>query len=51
MVQLHWGGGSPDFLSPSEMEELYGYITDNFQIDNNAEAGVELDPRETPLSM
>lgn len=47
VVQLHWGGGSPDFLSPSEMEELYGYITDNFQIDNNAEAGVELDPRET----
>lgn len=47
VVQLHWGGGSPDFLSPSEMKELYGYITDNFQIDNNAEAGVELDPRET----
>jgi len=49
VVQLHWGGGSPDFLSPSEMKELYGYISDNFTIDNDAEAGVELDPRETTL--
>src|SRR4030065_1172035 len=47
VVQLHWGGGSPDFLSPSDMKELYGFITDNFTIDNDAEAGVELDPRET----
>ncbi|MCC7203354.1 MAG: oxygen-independent coproporphyrinogen III oxidase [Nitrospirae bacterium] len=47
VVQLHWGGGSPDFLSPSEMEELYGYIKDNFTIAVGAEAGVELDPRET----
>ncbi len=47
VVQLHWGGGSPDFLSPSEMKELHGNINDNFTISDNAEAGVELDPRET----
>ena len=47
VVQLHWGGGSPDFLNPSEMAELYGYITDNFTIEKDAEIGVELDPRET----
>lgn len=49
VVQLHWGGGSPDFLSPSEMEELYGYIADHFTIAGDAEIGVELDPRETTL--
>lgn len=47
VVQLHWGGGSPDFLSPLEMETLYGHITGIFTIDSEAETGVELDPRET----
>ncbi len=49
VIQLHWGGGSPDFLSPSEMEVLYGCIADNFTIAKDAELGVELDPRETTL--
>ncbi|MBI5097572.1 MAG: oxygen-independent coproporphyrinogen III oxidase, partial [Nitrospirae bacterium] len=49
VVQLHWGGGSPDFLSPEEMETLYSDITDHFTIDEDAEIGVELDPRETTL--
>lgn len=49
VVQLQWGGGSPDFLSPSEMESLYGSITDNFTIASDAELGIELDPRETTL--
>ena len=49
VVQLHWGGGSPDFLSPAEMETLYGHITGNFTMDSEAETGVELDPRETTL--
>ena len=47
VVQLHWGGGSPDFLSPAEMETLYSDITSHFTIDQDAEIGVELDPRET----
>lgn len=47
VVQLHWGGGSPDFLRPSEMETLYSLITTYFTISDDAEVGVELDPRET----
>lgn len=47
VIQIHWGGGSPDFLSPAEMEALYSYITANFTIASDAEIGVELDPRET----
>ncbi|HAS17176.1 MAG: oxygen-independent coproporphyrinogen III oxidase [Nitrospirae bacterium RIFCSPLOW2_12_42_9] len=49
VVQFHWGGGSPDFLSPAEMETLYGHIASNFSIAKDAEIGVELDPRETTL--
>jgi len=49
VIQVQWGGGSPDFLSPEEMETLYGYITDNFKVADDAEVGVELDPRETTL--
>ena len=47
VVQIHWGGGSPDFLSPAEMERLYSYIGNYFTIAEDAEIGVELDPRET----
>lgn len=47
VVQIHWGGGSPDFLSPDEIEELYGYISKHFTISQHAEIGIELDPRET----
>lgn len=47
VVQLHWGGGSPDFLCASEMEMLYSWITSHFNISEDAEIGVELDPRET----
>ncbi|MBI4715242.1 MAG: oxygen-independent coproporphyrinogen III oxidase [Nitrospirae bacterium] len=47
VVQIHWGGGSPDFLSPDEMETLYRIITNHFTVAEDAEIGVELDPRET----
>jgi oxygen-independent coproporphyrinogen-3 oxidase len=49
VVQIHWGGGSPDFLSPEEMERLFGLLSSRFTIDTQAEIGVELDPRETTL--
>ncbi len=48
IVQLHWGGGSPNFLSPSEMNELYQMLRDAFPSwSAHAEQSVELDPRET----
>lgn len=48
IVQLHWGGGSPNFLSPEEMHEVYLMIRNTFPHWNeNTEFSVELDPRET----
>ena len=45
--QLHWGGGTPTYLSVSEIEDLYGFIAGRFQFAADAEIGIEIDPRST----
>ena len=45
MVQLHWGGGSPTFLSPDEIRRLGDIIHRHFTFSDDLEAGVEIDPR------
>ena len=47
VLQLHWGGGTPTHLSPDEMRELFGVLTDCFQLLPGAEVAVEIDPRVT----
>jgi oxygen-independent coproporphyrinogen-3 oxidase len=44
-VQLHWGGGSPTFLSPDEIRRLGEIIRRHFTFSDDLEAGVEIDPR------
>lgn len=46
LVQLHFGGGTPTFLTPDEIRELGRMIRSRFNIGPNAEAGVEIDPRQ-----
>jgi len=43
--QLHWGGGSPTFLSPDEIRRLGEIIHRHFTFAKDVEAGVEIDPR------
>jgi len=45
-VQLHWGGGTPTHLNPDEIADLSAYISANFDLDSDVEAGCEIDPRE-----
>jgi len=45
VVQLHWGGGSPTFLSPDEIRRLGEIIHRHFTFSDDLEAGVEIDPR------
>ena len=45
LVQLHWGGGTPTYLKPSQIEEVGSAIRHSFSIDPNAEMSVEVDPR------
>ena len=45
VVQLHFGGGTPTFLSPDEILRLGEMIHRYFRFRPHAEASVEIDPR------
>lgn len=44
-AQLHFGGGTPNFFSPAQIDRLSALIHDRFQFEGGAEISVELDPR------
>jgi oxygen-independent coproporphyrinogen-3 oxidase len=45
LSQLHLGGGSPTFLSDSEIARLMGSLRRAFYFDPDAELSIEIDPR------
>jgi len=47
LVQMHWGGGTPTYLEPAELEELFGHVTSQFRLLDGAEVAIEVDPRVT----
>lgn len=47
VVQFHWGGGTPTYLTPVQLEDLFGWTKERFSFAGNAEIGVEVDPRVT----
>ncbi len=47
VVQYHWGGGTPTYLSPSQIEQLHGCIAQHFDVDPAGEIAIEVDPRVT----
>ncbi len=44
-VQLHFGGGTPNFLQPNLIRRLGRLIHDHFDFEPDSELSVELDPR------
>ena len=46
VVQLHWGGGTPTFLSNDEMRHLMEMIREHFRLMPNGEYSIEVDPRK-----
>jgi oxygen-independent coproporphyrinogen-3 oxidase len=44
--QLHFGGGTPTFLSSEEMRMLGEAIGSEFEFERNAERSIEIDPRK-----
>ncbi len=44
--QLHFGGGTPTFLSNDELRQLMGAIRKNFQLVEDGEYSIEIDPRK-----
>ncbi len=45
VVQLHWGGGTPNYLTPGQTEKLFETIRNRFNLSPTAEVSVEVDPR------
>jgi oxygen-independent coproporphyrinogen-3 oxidase len=47
VVQFHWGGGTPTYLTPAQIEDLFGATREGFNFAADAEIGIEVDPRVT----
>ena len=47
VVQFHWGGGTPTYLTPEQIEDLFGAARERFTFAPDAEVGIEVDPRVT----
>jgi oxygen-independent coproporphyrinogen-3 oxidase len=46
--QLHFGGGTPTFMSNEELEQLMAVLTTRFPLAEKGEFSIEVDPRTTP---
>ncbi|HQO30176.1 MAG TPA: radical SAM protein, partial [Accumulibacter sp.] len=44
--QLHWGGGTPTFLSHDEMRQLMAATRKHFRLIEGGEFSIEVDPRK-----
>ena len=44
--QLHWGGGTPTFLSHDEMRQLMATTRKHFRLIEDGEYSIEVDPRK-----
>ncbi len=47
VVQFEWGGGTPTYFSPEQLEDLFHHAQQCFHFADDAEIGVEIDPRVT----
>lgn len=46
VTQMHWGGGTPTFLTHDEISWLISTLNSYFNFSANAEISIEVDPRE-----
>ncbi len=45
VTQLHWGGGTPNYLSLEQVDSLWGTINQHFDFADKAEISIEINPR------
>jgi oxygen-independent coproporphyrinogen-3 oxidase len=50
LSSIHWGGGTPTFLTERQMRRLMEATLGLFSIASHAEVGIEADPRQTSLA-
>jgi oxygen-independent coproporphyrinogen-3 oxidase len=44
IIQMHWGGGTPNYLNSSDLSKVFYSISSRFEILPNAEVSIEIDP-------
>jgi oxygen-independent coproporphyrinogen-3 oxidase len=49
VTQMHWGGGTPTYLDPRQIKELFNAIAERFNLAAGGEFSVEIDPRVTSI--
>lgn len=42
--QLHWGGGTPNYLNQQESAQLWGLLEQHFELEPNLDASIEVNP-------
>ena len=47
VTQMHWGGGTPTYLTPEQIGELFNAIASRFALAPDGEYSIEIDPRVT----
>lgn len=45
VVEIHWGGGTPNILTPAQFSEIAARLAQRFDIQQTAHHAIELDPR------
>lgn len=51
VTQIHWGGGTPTYLDEDQSTRLMAMLRKHFNVNENAEISIEMDPREIELEM
>lgn len=49
--QIHWGGGTPTYLNEAQSARLMSLLRSHFNVRDDAEISIEMDPREIELDM
>ncbi|TLU65674.1 oxygen-independent coproporphyrinogen III oxidase [Thalassotalea litorea] len=50
VCQIHLGGGTPTFLNDQQLDELTSYLRQQFNVSDQVEMGIEIDPREMTVA-
>lgn len=51
VTQMHWGGGTPTFLTKPQISRLVHLLRSSFHFSSDAEMSIEVDPREIELNV
>lgn len=49
--QLHWGGGTPSFLTHKQITTLVNLLKEKFDFSDDLEMSIEIDPREIEMNL